>query len=328
MAEAKGAENLKDQCESNSHDAISTDNLTKIFQVQGTELQAITQLNMQIGKGEVFGLLGPNGAGKTTTMRLLLSLIKPTSGTAKICGYDITENGQEIRKVTGYLPEEMGLYNYLSPQEYLQIIAKLCDVPKGMIHQRTSELIDLFKLDKVANRKIGELSRGFRRRVAIASTLVHDPEVLLLDEPTSGLDPLSAIQLQDLILELAGKGKTVLLCSHDLSEVSRICSKIGILFKGTLVYSCDMHDIISKTPVRLMNITLSEPVPKIEKSLKSISEIEQLTVVNNEISVRIREPTIAIPQIINVIAQQGGKILEIKEKESALEQIYRKYVEG
>ena len=215
---------------------ISTDNLTKVFQVQGGELQAVAQLNMQIGKGEVFGLLGPNGAGKTTSIRLLLSLIKPTSGTAKICGYDISENGQEVRKVTGYLPEEMGMYNYLSPREYLQIMAKLCDVPKSIVHQRTGELIDLFKLDKVANRKIGELSRGFRRRVAIASTLIHDPEVLVLDEPTSGLDPLSAIQLQDLIVEFAGKGKTILLCSHDLLEVNRICSRVGILFKGKRVF--------------------------------------------------------------------------------------------
>jgi ABC-2 type transport system ATP-binding protein len=287
----------------------------------------VDKLDITVDSGEIFGLLGPNGAGKTTTVSMLCTILKPTSGTATICGYDITENGQQIRKVTGYLPEEMGMYSYLSAREYLQIIAKLCDVPKSSIHNRTSELIDLFKLDAVADRKIGELSRGFRRRIAIASTLVHNPEILLLDEPTSGLDPLSAIQLQTLILELAAKGKTVLLCSHDLAEVSRICSRIGILSKGTLVYSCNMADNLSKTSASLVNITLSEPVSKIEKLLNEISEIEQLTVVNNEIFLRIKEPTVVIPRIINMIAQQGGKILEIREKESALEQIYRKYVE-
>ena len=211
---------------------IEVRNLTKRF---GKTI-AVDNISFDVGKGEVLGFLGPNGAGKTTTMRMLTCYLVPDSGTAKLAGYDILENPVEVRQRVGYLPENAPLYLDMDVVSYLEFVSEVRGIPDGKKAKRIVEMVEVCGLGDVVGRKVGELSKGYKQRVGLAQTLIHDPEILILDEPTTGLDPTQIIEIRELIKQI-GKERTVILSSHILPEVEATCSRVLIINEGRIAAS-------------------------------------------------------------------------------------------
>ena len=213
---------------------IETQNLTKIYRDfwGRPKVRALKALDLDVRRGEVFGLLGPNGSGKSTTIKLLLGLLFPTSGRALVFGKDAVEVTKNER--IGYLPEESYLYRFLTAEETLDFYGRLFDMPAAVRRERTAALIEKVGLSWAKRRQLKEYSKGMARRIGLAQALINDPDLILLDEPTSGLDPLGTREMKDMILELRGQGKTVVMSSHLLADVQDVCDRIAILYKGDL----------------------------------------------------------------------------------------------
>ncbi|MDH5440779.1 MAG: ABC transporter ATP-binding protein [Candidatus Bathyarchaeota archaeon] len=218
---------------------------------KSAEIKAVDELNLEVYEGETFGLLGPNGAGKTTTVRLLNCIIKPTSGTAAVNGYDILKQGTDVKRLTGLLAESPGLYEKLSAHEFLEFMGALYDVPSDILPERIDDLLRLFSLYDRRDYLLEGYSRGMKQKVLIAAALIHDPPILFLDEPTSMLDPRAALMVKDLIKKLAnGAGKTIFICSHILPVVEEMCDRIGIINQGRLIALGTIDEIIGQTGTR------------------------------------------------------------------------------
>ncbi len=212
--------------------AIETVDLTKKY----GELTAVNKLNLSISEGEIFGLLGPNGAGKTTTILMLLGLTEPTSGKARVCGHDSTREPLAVKRVVGYLPDNVGFYEDLTAVENILYTADLNQIPRKEALARTYNLLDRVGLADVADKEVGKFSRGMRQRLGIADVLVKKPKIVILDEPTLGIDPDGVKQMLDIIVRMSKEERiTVLLSSHLLHQVQQICSRVGIFVKGRMV---------------------------------------------------------------------------------------------
>jgi ABC-2 type transport system ATP-binding protein len=223
---------------------IRTDKLSKHY---GNEIRAVDELDLEVYEGETFGLLGPNGAGKTTTVRLLNCIIKPTSGTAAVNGYDILKDEREVKRVTGLLAESPGLYEKLSAYEFLEFMGALYDVSNEILPRRIEDLLKLFNLHDRRDFLLEGYSRGMKQKILVAAALIHDPPILFLDEPTSMLDPRAALMVKDLIKTLAeSAGKTIFICSHILPVVEELCDRIGIINQGKLVAVGTIDEIIAE----------------------------------------------------------------------------------
>jgi ABC-2 type transport system ATP-binding protein len=196
------------------------------------KVRALKALDLEIQAGEIFGLLGPNGSGKSTTIKLVLGLLFPTSGQALVFGQDAGEVGKNNR--IGYLPEESYLYKFLNAEETLDFYGRLFNLPPALRKERTAELINMMDLNNAKRRQLKEYSKGMTRRIGLAQALINDPDLVILDEPTTGLDPVGSRKMKDLILDLKARGKTVLLCSHQLTDVADVCDRIAILHQGEL----------------------------------------------------------------------------------------------
>ncbi len=195
---------------------------------------AVDNISFQAGRGEILGFLGPNGAGKTTTMRVLTCFLPPTSGRARVAGYDVLEQPLEVKKRVGYLPETPPLYPELGVTEYLQFVGRIKAVPSSKLNARVADVVEKCALGNERNTLIGKLSKGYRQRVGLAQAIIHEPDVLVLDEPTSGLDPKQIIETRELIRGLSGD-HTIILSTHILSEVSATCQRVIIINAGKLV---------------------------------------------------------------------------------------------
>jgi ABC-2 type transport system ATP-binding protein len=215
--------------------AVEIQNLTKVYKDfwGRAKVTALDDLNLTINRGEVFGLLGPNGSGKSTTIKLLLGLIFPTRGSARVLGKPVGD--PEINARVGFLPEESYLYKFLNGEETLRFYGKLFKLSRRELKDRVPMLLDAVGLDKKARRrKLREYSKGMARRIGLAQALINDPDLVVLDEPTTGLDPIGTREMKDLIASLKEQGKTVILCSHLLADVEDVCDRVTILFRGKM----------------------------------------------------------------------------------------------
>lgn len=219
--------------------SIIVENLTKCYGKQ----KAVDQISFQANPGGVLGFLGPNGAGKSTTMKILTGYIPQTTGKVKICGLSLEESPLEIKKKIGYLPENNPLYHDMYVKEFLDFIADIHQISRKK--ERIAEVIVITGLGREQNKKIGDLSKGYKQRVGIAQAIIHDPEVLILDEPTSGLDPNQLIEVRSLIKEL-GKTKTVILSTHIMQEVEAICQNVVIINKGKIVANDSLSNLLQE----------------------------------------------------------------------------------
>mgnify|MGYP000858768395 CR=1 FL=1 len=221
---------------------IVVENIAKSYRVsRSVQVAAVKGLSLHVDRGQVFGCIGPNGAGKSTTIKLLLNLIRPDSGSITINGMP----GSEVasRSKVGYLPENPYIYDYLTAHEYLRYSGKISGMPGDTIRSRADELLAKLKLDQAAQRRISGYSKGMQQRTAIAAALIHDPELVILDEPMSGLDPLGRKLIFDLIAELKQQGKTVFISSHVLTDIERLCDRIGIIVQGKLCYEGNVSSL-------------------------------------------------------------------------------------
>ncbi|MDD5063294.1 MAG: ATP-binding cassette domain-containing protein [Phycisphaerae bacterium] len=253
--------------------AIETFSLTKIFSDWWgrDRVYAVDDLNLQIQYNEVFGLLGPNGSGKTTTLKILLGLLYPTKGKALCLGGE-TANPKISARI-GFMPEESYLYRYLNARETLDFYGRLFGLPSKLRKMRIEALLDMVGLKAVANRPIGTFSKGMARRIALAQALINDPDLLMLDEPTTGLDPIGTRQIKDLIIHLAKRGKTILLCSHLLADVEDVCDRIAILYGGKIQSEGKVKELLQQTDKR--QITTSSISDTAVEKIKQIVRNEQ-----------------------------------------------------
>jgi len=230
--------------------AVETFSLTKIFSDWWgrRKVYAVDDLNLKISSNEVFGLLGPNGSGKTTTIKMLLGLLHPTKGKSLCLGGHATD--PKISARIGFLPEESYLYRYLNARETLDFYARLFRLDRRVRKTRIEALLDMVGLKAVANRPVGTFSKGMARRIGLAQALINDPDLLILDEPTTGLDPIGTRQIKDLIIKLAQRGKTVLLCSHLLADVEDVCDRIAILYGGKIQAKGRVAELLQQTNKR------------------------------------------------------------------------------
>lgn len=236
--------------------AVAVDGLTKVFRDfwRRPRIRAVDGISFCIGPGEIFGLLGPNGSGKSTTLKLLLGLLFPTAGNARVLG--CAPRDVRTKQRIGYLPEESHLYNSLTPRETLTFFGRLFPLPARPRRGRIEELLALTGLQDAADRPVGEFSKGMARRLGLAQALINDPQLIILDEPTAGLDPIGRRNMKDLMLSLAAAGKTVLLSSHLLADVEDVCDRVVILDRGTIAAQGRVRDLLAK-PDRL-RITLPD----------------------------------------------------------------------
>ncbi len=226
--------------------AITIENLTKKFE----DKTALENLNLQINKGELFGLLGPNGAGKTTTINILCGLIKPTSGTAKIYGYDVQKENQKIKELIGVCTQETAIYPYLTGTENLELFGNLNGMSKKALKERSKMLLNKMGLKEDAKRIAAKYSGGMKRRLSLSLALIHDPQVVFLDEPTVAMDPQSRHAVWDFIKEQKTQGKTIILTTHYMEEAEELCDRVGIIDHGKLIALGPPKELVAKSQVK------------------------------------------------------------------------------
>lgn len=303
---------------------IEVIDLTKRF---GRKL-AVDNLNFKVTDGEVFGLLGPNGAGKTTTVRMLCSLIRPTSGEAYIDGYSIwvEDDAQRIREMSGLLPEYPGLYDVLTAVENLEFYAMMYGVTKSKAKKRIEELLKMLDLWDCKNEVVGKFSKGMKQKVAIARALIHDPKYVFLDEPTSGLDPEAAKVVRDFIAELSKSGKTIFLCTHNLDEAERLCNKVAII--STRILAIGSPKELSRISFeRRIEVKLNEINSRVLKTVSALSFVKSIEAKEpNTLLLTVNEPEKDNPLLIESLVSIGAKIVYVKDVSPRLEEIYLKIV--
>ncbi len=240
---------------------IRVDNITKKF----GDFEAVAGVSFQVKDKEIFGIVGPNGAGKSTIVKILSTILRPTTGNADILGMDIGKKAEEIRKIIGYLPEEPRVYDYMSGREYLELFSNLYSNSSDV-----DKLLEFMNLERHSERKIGEYSKGLRQRLSVARALVNDPKVLILDEPTMGLDPASARDLREKVLEMRDEGRTILMCTHYMDEADFLCDNLIILNHGKIAAQGKPEILKTKMSQSLfLRVVLEEDKPSFIKALKA-----------------------------------------------------------
>lgn len=299
---------------------IQTKKLTKIFKIKkGEDIPAVVDLTLSIPEGEVFGFLGPNGAGKTTTVRMLTSLIAPTSGTATVNGLRLGDDDQAIRRSVGILTESPGLYERLSAFKNLSIYANLYDVED--VDRQVEKYLSMLGLWSRRDDPVGSFSKGMRQKLAIARALLHEPPLLFLDEPTSGLDPEAASLVRSFIEELKGEGRTIFICTHNLNEADRLCDRIGI-FKSRLIAVDTPANLRLKLYGRKVVFHLRELDSKWLDQIRALEGVQDVQAVEQKLIVGLNEPERLNPHIIRLLVQFGADVQFVGELRHSLEDIY------
>jgi len=295
---------------------VQTENLSKSF---GKE-QAVSNINLKIRKGEIYGFLGPNGAGKTTTIRMLLGLMKPSSGTIKIFQKDVTKDRINILAKVGSLVENPSYYPHLTAYENLEALRKILGVPKS----RIDEVLAIVRLKDAANKKVKGFSLGMKQRLGIAASLLHNPELLILDEPTNGLDPSGIIEIRNLIKRLPAEyGMTIIISSHLLSEIDQMATQVGIVSKGKMIFQ-DSIEAMRKSAQPKIFIKVSDA----EKGWRSL--------VAHGIKAEHKEGLISLDEcsdekvahIVQILVQEGILVYRVEEEKRSLEDIFLQMTTG
>ena len=302
---------------------IEVRNLTKVYGGQ----TAVDDVSFDAARGEILGFLGPNGAGKTTAMRILTCFLPPTSGGARVAGFDILTQSREVRARIGYLPENVPLYRDLTVTDYLDFVARLKGMPRSNRAARTRRVMEECGVDHVAGRMIGKLSKGYRQRVGLAQALINDPEVLILDEPTVGLDPQQIIEIRELIRSLSGR-RTVVLSTHILPEASLLCHRVIIINKGKIVTADTPENL--KTLLRrsmVVDVVLRGDGDAARRLISSLPDIENVSSVDSRgdvhtLRVESRDDRDARESLSRVLVENGFGLLGLAAIDMSLEEIF------
>ena len=306
---------------------LRLENLTKRY----SSFTALDGLSLSLNAGQILGLIGPNGAGKTTTIKILVGLIQPTSGTAEIAGVDCVRDSRHIKRLVGYMPDTFGSYDNMRVREYLSFFGAIFGIPSKRRTKRVDEVMELTGTTYMRDRFVESLSHGMKQRVGLSRILLHDPKVLILDEPVNGLDPQARIEMRDLLIELARQGKTLLVTSHILPELARICHQVAILAGGKLRAFGTVEEIGRQvSQKRTMEACLAsvEQVPLaakiIRESLESAAEVLED---HGEVTVRFRtsKPEAEIGTLLSQLIQSGVHVTQYRELQTDLEEAFMSF---
>ncbi len=304
---------------------IETKKLTKNF----GNLVAVSDLDLYIGAGDIFGFIGPNGAGKTTTMRILVTLLEPTSGAAFIDGLDVSRKGKDVRRRVGYMPDFMGVYDDLKVFEYLEFFAAAF----GIEYKKRKAIVDgvLELTDLVSKRAapVDSLSRGMQQRLGLARVLIHDPKVLVLDEPASGLDPRARIEMRELLRELKRMGKTIMISSHILSELEEICDRIGIIEHGQFVFSGTIEEIRPRLGIqsKVRVKVVGDPTRAMEL-LSTLPQIQKVEPAGDYLSVTFCEGQNVDGVIARTLVNAGMDLVYLHPEQLKLDEAFLQLTKG
>ena len=304
---------------------IETIDLTKKY----GDFFALESLDLKLEQGDLFGFIGPNGAGKTTTIRILSTLLSPTWGETYVCGYSIYTHPREIRRAIGYMPDIFGVYDDMRVIEYLEFFAaayRIDGPARRRVAERSLELVDLVsKRDEL----VTSLSRGMTQRLGLARVLLHDPQVLLLDEPASGLDPRARIEMRNLLKQLQGMGKTILVSSHILPELADICNRVGIIEYGRLLACGDVQDLLARVRGRpTVRIRVVGSPEAAAKALERCPEVAAVTVKDGEVVVAIADGVTDPSPIAARLVTEGHGLVAMREQDVNLETAFLELTRG
>lgn len=303
---------------------VEITNLVKDYEVgfwRKRRVRALDSLSLSVNKGEIFGFLGANGAGKTTTLKLLMRLIFPTSGAARILDHDIADVSMHHR--IGYLPENPYFYDYLTAREFLDYCGEIFGLSKSDRQKRAAELLGRVHLDeKKWDTQLRKFSKGMLQRVGLAQSLVNDPEVVFLDEPMSGLDPVGRREVRDLIASLRHEGKTVFMCSHILSDIEVLCDRVAILKRGRLAHVGSLAELRGQAGQSnlIEVIATATNVDVLSRHLPETSEI-QVTATASGIRITVPDES-AVDSVIAALRKAGGKLVSVQPVRQSLEELF------
>ncbi len=304
---------------------VQTINLTKRY----GKLVALNNLHLNIEEGECFGYIGPNGAGKTTTIRILSTLLQPTWGEARVCGHVVGYESRLIRPLIGYVPDFFGAYEDMVVQEYLEFFAAAYNISGKQRTQIVGDVLELTDLSYKVDASVDSLSRGMKQRLSIARVLLHDPKVLLLDEPASGLDPRARIEIRELLKELHRMGKTILISSHILPELADLCTSIGIIERGELIYQGSVSDALRRARVgAVLHVVTPDDQTRAVDVLAGLRGVQSAEPRNGAVVVSLTDDTTDFSFIAEAMLANQLRIHEIKQEEVNLETAFMRLTKG
>lgn len=290
------------------------------------EFLAVDRASFQVKPGEVMVLLGPNGAGKTTTVRMLTSIIRPTSGDAKIDGFSVIEDAEVVRTKVGVLTEHHGLYKRMNAEKYLEFFAQLYGLEAEAYEPRIKELLSQFGLYEVRTKRLGEYSKGMRQKLALSRALIHQPSVLLLDEPTSAMDPASARMVRDAIHQLRSEERAIILCTHNLAEAEELADRIAIIHEGRIRYNAPLQDLKNRMVGKSQFLVRYTEMPEAWNS-PELPGTELVSQLDHSLTFCVENADTDAPALLESLIHQGVKIREFSPIHRTLEQAYLEVVQ-
>jgi ABC-2 type transport system ATP-binding protein len=300
---------------------ISVQGLTKVYGAR----TALDGVSFDVPKGEIFGFVGPNGAGKTTTLRILAALLEPTGGRATIDGADVTTQPDQVHDRLGYMPDFFGVYDQLTTAEYLDFYAACYRQPRSRRKKIVDDLLELVGLADRRDQAVDTLSRGLKQRLCLARALVHDPAVLLLDEPASGLDPRARVEMREILKELQTLGKTIVISSHILPELTELCTMVGIIDQGKMRATGPVQDVIRRlTSGRRLQIKVLGQKEEAAAVLKPLPSIHAISTANGAIEAQYEGDDATAAAILQALIAAGVKVSGFTQMDGGLEDAFLK----
>lgn len=300
---------------------IECNALTKDF----GSFRAVDAVDLDVAAGEVLALLGPNGAGKTTTVRMMTSILQPTSGTARLAGYDVTQHPERVRANVGVLTEQHGLYERMKGLEYLRFFGQVYHIPPDRLRRRSLDLMERFDLSFALDKRLGEYSKGMKQKLALVRAMLHDPPVLLLDEPTSAMDPLSAKQVRDAIIELRQDERTFMITTHNLTEAQTLADRIAIIRHGRIIANGTFDALAAQfAGLPLMELRSAADMDGLADDLADLVVVEDSG--PDWLRFRVTDPRQQNPQVLARAAALGVPVVTLSQVTRTLEDIYLQVV--
>ncbi len=305
--------------------AVQTSGLTRTY----GPMTALSNLDLTVNKGDLFGFIGSNGAGKTTTLRILATFLAPSAGTAKVLGHDVVKDADAVRHVIGYMPDFFGVYKDMEVTEYLDFFGACYRIPSAQREKTVNDVLELVGLSEKKGALIGALSRGMQQRLGLARVLIHDPQLLLLDEPASGLDPRARIEMMEILRELRRMGKTIIISSHILSELETICNRVCIIEKGKLIYSGPVQGVRDQMSSGLVVwVRVGSDTEQAVSLLKTRPEVTEVLPIDHKLKVTLASHETDHSIIADTLVRGGAKLLELREDEIGLEEVFLRVTRG
>ncbi len=304
---------------------VQTINLTKRY----GKLVALNGLHLNIEEGECFGYIGPNGAGKTTTIRILATLLQPTWGEAKVCGHTVGYESRLIRPLMGYVPDFFGAYEDMVVQEYLEFFAAAYNIHGDQRRRIVGDVLELTDLSYKRDALVDSLSRGMKQRLSVARVLLHDPKVLFLDEPASGLDPRARIEMRELLKELRRMGKTIIISSHILHELAELCTTVGIIERGELLFKGSIDEIVRRTRTgTTVDVKVGQRQQDAATVLEGLEPVAGVSMDNGVVRVTLKEQMHDFSFLAAALLSARIPLQEIREEQVNLETAFMRFTKG